>query len=364
MVPGFYLRRWAEGDRIRVTEVEEGTSYETSPSKAARITDFYRLEADGLDSDEIPPLLFETLLSEVEAWGKAVMDELVTQPRTLDPDHMAKFAWFLGFQFTRGAAQRAELRTMANELFKAQYEDLSDEGIRRQLGRRGVKATPDMIRESRRLLDEVREGAVIVAPQDAALVGYAAQAAAVVGEYFLYRAWIVCQTSRILVTCDEPIVPVGGPGFPRGERAGVATAGVILFPLSPQHILVMMRDDLAAAHGIYAHRSGEILSDVLDHVETAEVCREVVMNAHRWAFERPSKRVACQFQIPAAPEAAVTEEIGQVNDGNKDGVLIRAFRPSRWKNRVGLSPWPVARWWQPDVDFRNTGGLAPSGTIA
>jgi len=102
LVPASYLDRWAEDGRVRVTQVEDGTSYETSPGKAARITDFYRLEAEGLDPEQLPPLLFETLLSEVEAWAKTIIDQLVTQPRTLDPDLVAKSAWFLAFQFTRG----------------------------------------------------------------------------------------------------------------------------------------------------------------------------------------------------------------------------------------------------------------------
>lgn len=345
VVPASYVRRWAEQDRVRVIEVEEGTSYETSPSKAARITDFYRLEADGLDPDEIPPLLMETALSEIEGWGKEVIDKLINQPRTLDPQQVANFAWFLAFQFTRGMAQREELRFIANHFFKVRYTNLSDEGIRHELRRRGATPTPLLVQASRRLLNQVRDGQAMVGPQDAALVGHAAQAAAVVGEYFLYRAWIVCRTPRILVTCDEPVVAVGGPGSPRAERAGVATAGVILFPLSPDRLLVMMRDDLALAHGITVHRDGGILADELDHIETAEVCREIVMNAHRWAFEKPSRRVASQFEIPRSPGPAASEEVGPVQDGEREGILMRTYRPSRWRNRLGPSPWPVARWW-------------------
>jgi hypothetical protein len=332
-----------------VTEVEHGTSYETSPEKAARITDFYRLEAEGFDPDQIPPLLMETALSEIEGWGRAVIDELIAQPESLDPPQVANFAWFLGFQFTRGMAQREEMRFIANHFFKIRYTNLSDEGIRRELRRRGARPTAKLVEASRRLLDQVREGNVMVGPQDAALVGHAAQSAAAVGEYFLYRAWIVCRTPRVLVTCDEPVVAVGGPGSPRGERAGIATAGILLFPLSPDRLLVMMRDDLALAHGISAHRNGRILGDELDHVETAEVCREIVMNGHRWAFERPSRRMTLQFDIPPSPGAAASEEVGPVKEGNREGVLMRTFRPSRWKNRSVPSPWPVARWWAPEA---------------
>jgi hypothetical protein len=347
LVPGSYLKRWAENGRICVTEIDAGTSYETSPTKAARVTDFYRLEAEGLDPQKLPPLLFETALSEVESWGSHVVEALITQPSSLEPDLMAKFAWFLGFQLTRGAAQRAEMRIITNEFFKIQYGDLTDEGIRRELIRRGAEPTPKLIRESRRLLDEVRDGSLFVAPQDAALTGHAGEAAMAVGEHFLYRAWIVCRTPKVMLTCDEPVVTVGGPGSPRGERAGVATAGVILFPLSSENVLVMMRDDLALAHGIDAHRSGGILADELNAVEAIDVCREIVMNAHRWVFDRPGRDLASHFHIPPAPAAAAVEEVGPAGDGDSEGVLMRTFRQSRWTNHEGPAPWPVSRWWQP-----------------
>lgn len=348
LVPAFYLRRWAEKDRIRVTEVERGTSYETSPAKAARITDFYRLEAEGLDPAEVPPLLFETALGEVETWGREAIEELVTQPDTMDPGLMSRFAWFLGFQFTRGRAIRQEMRALHNEWFMVKYGDLSDEGIRSELRRRGADPTAQLVEESRRFLEKVRDGKLTVEPQDAALVGAAAQAAKEIGEHILYRTWFACRTPRILVTCDEPVVTIGGPGSPRGERSGVATAGLVVFPLSPDRLLVMMREDLASEHGVSRHREDAVFAEELDHVENAEICREIIMNAYRWGFERPGRRVAAQFYVPAESESAVLEEVGPIREGDKEGVLMRTFRTTRWKQWTVPPPWPVARWWWPD----------------
>jgi hypothetical protein len=64
LVPASYLRRWAEDGRVRVTEVETRHSYVAKPEKVGLETDFYRLEADGIDPDEVPPLAMEVLLSE------------------------------------------------------------------------------------------------------------------------------------------------------------------------------------------------------------------------------------------------------------------------------------------------------------
>lgn len=89
LVPSSYLRRWEVAGKLRVTDVEAKRSHTTAAAKAARETDFYRLEADGLDPELVPPLLFETLLSQVEGWGKRIIDELVSDTPTLTIEQRA-----------------------------------------------------------------------------------------------------------------------------------------------------------------------------------------------------------------------------------------------------------------------------------
>lgn len=343
LVPHFYLKAWTRNGQIRVTDVETRRSFTTSPSKAVRVTDFYRLEANELDPKVLPPLLFETMLSEIEGWGKAAITQLLEEPTQLEPELAAKFAWFLGFQFTRGAAHREEVMTISNEFFKLKYLGLSDEGIRQELARRGADPTDTAVRQTRDLFERIAQGELIVAPQQAALVGQSGVNAAEVGEYFLGRAWIVCRTHGVLVTSDEPVVTVGGPGQSRDQRAGIATAGVILFPLAPTHLLVMMREDLAIANG-YAPL-GTVNTDELGYVETVDVCHELVMNSHRWAFERSDKSLVPRFHVPKKPAAMATEEMGPIQDGNSTGTLIRTYAPNRWAHHPARSMWPVTRWW-------------------
>lgn len=346
VVPRSYLQRWSDREQILVTDIESKSSYLSSPLKAARITDFYSLESEDLDSETFPPLLFETLLGDVESWGKLAIDQLLDESEDFGPDNAEKLACFMAFQFTRGATQRREMRFMCNELFKLQHSDLSDSGIRQSLARNGRAVSQEDVETTKRFLRQVEEGEVTVEPQPAALVGLAGSHAEAVSEQLLNRTWIVYETPRVLVTCDEPVVAVGGPSFPRCERAGVGDAGVILFPLSPDRLLVMMRDDLALAHG---YRPGAIYEGDLDQAETVEICREIVMNAYRWAFERPRGRMAGKFQIPSSDQAVAVEEMGPIKAEGREGVLIRSFRPSRWAGRLGPSPWPVARWWIPSL---------------
>src|SRR5687768_9881753 len=66
LVPEFYLSRWAAEGQLRVTEATSRHTYLTTPSKAAIETDFYRIDAEEVNPKEVPPLLFETLLSDIE----------------------------------------------------------------------------------------------------------------------------------------------------------------------------------------------------------------------------------------------------------------------------------------------------------
>src|SRR5262245_6915050 len=77
LVPNSYLTRWAERGNIRVTRVDDQHSYTTSPGKAARETDYYRLESPDVDPNEVPPLLMEVMLGEVESAAKSTIDRML-----------------------------------------------------------------------------------------------------------------------------------------------------------------------------------------------------------------------------------------------------------------------------------------------
>ncbi|MGY6653620.1 DUF4238 domain-containing protein [Amycolatopsis sp. TRM77291] len=152
-------------------------------------------------------------------------------------------------------------------------------------------------------------------------------------EYLYARNWVVYRTPPVLLTCDEPVVLIGGPGQPRAERPGVTTAGVVVFPLAPDAVLVMFRPDIAPRG---AHE--------LDHTEAADVNLEILANASRWAFERPSRNTARHRQIPPSAAPTEIERIGLDSDADKE--IIRTYRPNRWANTELQPDWPVPRWWQ------------------
>ncbi|MDD7920979.1 DUF4238 domain-containing protein [Actinomycetospora callitridis] len=334
LVPASYLRGWSDRGQIRVTVVDEVRTWITSPEKAARETDFYSLKSDDLDPEKVPPLLFETMLSEVEGWGRSAIDELlIKQPSQVDPKLMAKFTWFLGFQLSRGNAFREENKLLESEIFRLKHEGMTDEGIRGRLEEQGYPNDPKSVARARKGLDAILRGDVILAPQRAALVGRAAEVADELGGHLLQREWFVHETPGVLVTCDEPLIRIGGPGNLREERAGIASAGVIIFPLSPRKLLSM------ALPGIRTD-----LTPRLDEAETAELNREIIAASSRWAFERPSKHVTERMRVPLAPPPFVTEgPIPHLSEPNRE--VYRNYSPTRW-TEAPLPPWPVQRWWR------------------
>ena len=135
LVPRSYLQRWAEDGLIRVTDVRKGIDYTASPTKAAS------LALEDLDPQTTPPLLFEVLLSEVEAWGVAGIDHLLAMPDQPDPEVLAKFTWFLGMTMTRGNSTRRRLRKMTEEVMRLQYGSMTRSGVTSMMRAAGLDAT-------------------------------------------------------------------------------------------------------------------------------------------------------------------------------------------------------------------------------
>lgn len=340
LVPRSYLKRWAEDGLIRVTDVRQCFDYTTSPANAARETDFYSLASDDLDPERTPPLLFEVLLSEIEGWGVEGIDHLLRMPQQPDPHLLAKFTWFLGMTMTRGNSTRRRLRKMSEEVMRLEYGSITRSGVTSMMRGAGLDTTEAAVEDACALVDEIREGTVVLSPQDAALIGLAAEVSYRMGEELLRRKWMLFKTPQVLVTCDEPVVVVGGPGHRRSERAGLDSAGAVVFPLTPGMGLVMFHPERAARLGL---PDAQLPVAQLDHAEVFELNREIAMSCHRWVFERPGKRVGARLQIPADPGTAVLEERPDLQAIDQpDGEVIRVYDQTRWRS---AAPWPVASWW-------------------
>ncbi len=342
LVPASYLVRWEEAGQIRVTETDSKHTYLNRAEVAARETDFYRMESEDLDSEEIPPLLFETILGRIEGAGKPAIDRLIDCGMdALEPPDVSALSQFLAFQIARGRARRREILDMANKVMLIQYGNISDEGIRRLLRKQGKKATSEEVGSMREFIDAWKAGRYVIGPQPAARVALASLAAEATAMTLLGRRWRIYQATCPLITCDEPVVAVGGPRQDRRAILGVGTAGVVIFPLDPFHLLAMFHPGLHP--GLYLDAVGlhaELLPSEVD-----ELNLQLAAASDRWLFERSTKRRTTTLLVPPWPrDSTVFEEIRFVNE--PDRAILREFRPSRWPTFGQAPPPPVERWWR------------------
>jgi hypothetical protein len=291
LIPRSYLVRWEKRGSIRVTESDTRNSYCSSPEKTAREKDFYSLASDDLDPHAIPPVLIETILSRVEGAAKSLIDVLISDgPAALDEWDAISFASFLSFQTTRGRAFRARLMALANAGELLIWGGVTDEVIGERLRTQGADGGPEAVATIRSFVEDWRAGRYIVGPQPAAQVGYAAMAAEHVGMYFLARPFRVYRSIMPLITCDEPVVPLPLPGHDARTEPGVSTAGAIVLPLDPHHLLVMFHPYLAL---------DEIaLCPELLPSETDEINLFIAAHSDRWMFELPDRRRTQTLLVP------------------------------------------------------------------
>jgi hypothetical protein len=141
----------------------------------------------------------------------------------------------------------------ADDFFNVRYTNLCEDGIRAELIRRGATPTAELIAGSKRLLEDIRHGRKWVEPQRAQLAHQAAARALEVAPFLFERAWAVYTSPPMLLTTDEPVVPLEGPGALREERGGLGSAGIVIYPLGPTKLLAMVRPDIATAWGIENH---------------------------------------------------------------------------------------------------------------
>lgn len=250
LVPDFYLSRWAVDDVLRVHRLDEGESFVTAPKNVARETDYYRVEAPGLDPDLIPPMILETVLSKIEGQGRPAIEILSQMPDAIDPTTRFDLATFMAFQYCRGHRIRLRIAAMENELLKLRAEHEDRVSIRAALIAEGVNPTEQDISDVEEAIKALLKGDLTVAPENVSILGHMFGSSDMIAQLLFERAWVVARTNSSLVTCDEPVLPIGGPGWPRDEYSGAGSAGIVAFPLDSSHVLLALRKDLAARAGL------------------------------------------------------------------------------------------------------------------
>lgn len=332
LVPASYLRRWAVDGKVRVVDLSNKRTYVAAPEKVARDTDFYRLDSDDVDPDELPPLLMEVLLSKIEGAAVQPITKLIEEAhQEFTTDDRAAVAMFVAFQLTRGRSFRSRIQQMFADMYRLVHQGVDAKTL---LEESGVEPTAEVLEETESFLRDLQDGTVVVGEQPAALVSKVGEMATAIVPYVFSRRWGIWTSPTEIVTTDEPVLALGGRNTARGQVGGSASADVLVFPLAPNQVLVMFRPLFGPTAA-----SGE-----LTHVDTKRLNLELLAHAERWQFSRP-QRGGYLPPLPPPVPASIQEDEIEIEDGKDNTSMVHSFTPNRWLY-AGDIPWPVDDWWR------------------
>lgn len=319
-VPEFHLRYWAIDGLVKAVDVDTGRAKRPLSTKSvAYERDFYTVP-DGADSVDTSPLWVETYLSRIENSAARHIADLNAGPAGPVSKLAVKrdLAVFLGLQHRRTVDARRCSLVIAN----------APDSIKRPMLERIMPtATPLQIEQSmQNQLADHKAGAIRMMIEDVRN----GSAGMLFG-----RRWAIYDTEDALVTCDEPVIAIAGPRYPRNINVGFGRSGVVVYPLSPERVLVM-------SHPRLQHRGPY----QLDHDETRSLNLEIVANAAKTAFERPSDTGVESARVPARPPSTAPDYTKMSVDDAIALVLRLATPRNRWAYHDNPPPWPVPRWFE------------------
>ncbi|WP_019969748.1 DUF4238 domain-containing protein [Mycobacterium sp. 141] len=325
-VPQMYLRRWANGDgNIRLTKTDSGDSHIQPPEDVAKRTNLYTITADDLEPD-FPSRWLEKHMSRIESdaagWLRALDD--VSAGRMTDRDLIADLAVFVALQDQRTLAKhdrelriedalnrfgRAEILSpllpLVCRLYRIPYSPHRHDAILQQFLNRPLISAERKPRALESTIGVWRNQAV--------------------PHFSTQRTWWLVDSASPLLTCDEPVVYLGGSVGPRWRTLGWATSPIALFPVDPHRLVVLTN----AGHDLQPPFE-------LNAEEAAQMNFEIVAASNEVCFEQPDTNVAASIRVPPWPDR---------DPASASTFMEAVLPPSRWKEGEG-PPWAVSRWHQ------------------
>lgn len=333
VVPRFYLERWAQERRVKVTELDARASHTVDPKNALVETDFYRIPAGGAEGSN-SPVVWEAWLSKIEGNAKTVFDKMdAVGFAELAPTELGHIAVFVGVQATRSRAYRYQARWMSTVALHQVLELHRPGAIEAQMRRAGMDPTRDEViateEEWARTVDDPWQMNTSVGWEMEVSQAQASDLA----DLLATRSWVAYETSGPLITSDEPVVGLyEHMGADHLQDGGYHGAPVLVFPLGPHQVLAMFRENMPVQRPP---------APPLDWRDTLDLNRAIAGNAHRYVVSQPSSRLAESLRIPERKAPSEIRRSGR--NGNEELVRFRAL--TRWSDERDAPRRPVGSWW-------------------
>lgn len=335
LVPRFYLERWSENGKLRMTDLDEKRTFTPAPSNAARQTDFYRVEG-GPFSDGGSPIRWEVFLGMMEERAAGIMRALVDdelQVAELPPDDFFDLAWFVALQMTRGVSFRRGMQWIELQESALRYESGGVEAMRRLLRKNGADDSDEAAKRA-----EAELLAFLADPTKLPMLNWlkvrtSEEMARRAAHQLARRRFVIYRGPAKLVTSDEPVVALDVELGSEAGNFGLMNAPVLAYPIAPDVVLAMFRPGLPV---LMPPSAPLTMRDVLD------LNQAVLGNAYRYGFERPAMNLTNKLYIPPQAAGGVRRSAGRT----PEGMELHLMRPGRrWAGVADSPSRPVERWW-------------------
>ncbi|MBX8690017.1 DUF4238 domain-containing protein [Mycobacterium sp. 20091114027_K0903767] len=323
-VPQMYLRRWAGADgTVRLTSSATAKSYTQPPKEIARRDNLYTIAADDLDA-EFPRLWLEKHMSRIESEATGWFSALGNLPdgRIEDRELIANMAVFVALQDQRTLRQHQQELRIEDALNRFGRAEVLSPVLPDVCRLYGIPYSPWLHDEIlQRFLDQPLISAERKPRALESAIGVWRNQA--VPHFASQRTWWLVSSVSPLLTCDEPVVYLGGSVRQRWETASWAASPIVFFPVGPHRLLVLSANDIELSE---PHQ--------LAQKEAEQVNFEVVAASNEFCYEQPDANIAASVDVPRWPDH---------DPASATTFMEAVIAPSRWNEGEG-PPWAVPRW--------------------
>jgi len=284
-VPQFYLRGFADDERISTVRLPGDQRFVQTVRKAASETNFYAVEGheDGAD-------VFEKLLAALEGGAASVFAMIQGGRWPLPVEERTTLAHFVALQAVRGPDQRRNLEHVVSAVTRLEIGVGGRAAVKDWVARnRGLAITDE---ESEKVWEQATrpEGPPIrVSP-----IVHIRQIADLVDKLLPYvagRPWALVRfKERSLITSDSPVGLVPHQDCAGWEGVGFMTAWGITYPLT-RKLGLLMSDPMVFADTVPVER---VQAGELDHAQAGTTTLERFFNsmtteaASEWLYHHPA----------------------------------------------------------------------------
>lgn len=294
-VPQFYLRGFADGERISTVRLPGTARFTQSVRKAASETNFYSIPEH---KDE--PDIFEKMFAKLEGEAASIFTKIQTGTWPLEAGDRWELAQFLVLQAARGPEQRRNLQHLAAQTVRLEIGFGGKEGVKAWAQRRrGLSVSDEEAEQIWKMATQPDGPPVVIRP--IAHIKQIGKLTRSLLPYVAGRPWTLLRFERRrLITCDSPISLVPHADGELWEGVGFMTAWGIAYPLT-RRIGLLLGDPMVFADSLPVEvvQSGE-----LDRCEAGTTLYErffnrvTVQSASEWLYHHPDDEEFVPDDLP------------------------------------------------------------------